>query len=84
MPQEAVERQQRVLTGEERGMSDSEETGAPEQGAERRSPPPVYDARSEDLGDDVRALAIVARSVGRASVVRRVDGQLVRVIVEAA
>lgn len=46
--------------------------------------PLVHDASAEDLGDDVKALAIVARSSGRASVVRRVDGVLVRVIVEAA
>ena len=46
--------------------------------------PVVRDASAEDLGDDVKALAIVARSAGRASVVRRVDGVLVRVIVEAA
>lgn len=45
---------------------------------------PVHDATPEDLGDDVRALAVVARQAGRASVVRRVDGVLVRVIVEAA
>lgn len=49
-----------------------------------RRPGLPYDTSAEDLGDDVRALAIVARSAGRASVVRRVDGQLVRVIVEAA
>ena len=42
------------------------------------------DASAEDLGDDVRALALVARSSGRASVVRQVDGVLVRVTVEAA
>jgi hypothetical protein len=42
------------------------------------------DASAEDLGDDVRALAVVARASGRASVVRRVDGVLVRVTVEAA
>lgn len=45
---------------------------------------PVHDATAEDLGDDVKALAIVARSSGRASVVRRVEGLLVRLIVEAA
>jgi hypothetical protein len=44
----------------------------------------THDASAEDLGDDVRALAIVARASGRASVVRRVDGVLVRVTVEAA
>lgn len=44
----------------------------------------AHEASVEDLGDDVRALAIVARSAGRASVVRRVDGVMVRVIVEAA
>lgn len=43
-----------------------------------------HDASTEDLGDDVRALAVVARSSGRASVVRQVDGVLVRVTVEAA
>ncbi|MDA8268381.1 MAG: hypothetical protein M0013_08425 [Actinomycetota bacterium] len=43
-----------------------------------------HEATTEDLGDDVRALAVVARSAGRASVVRQVDGILVRVTVEAA
>ena len=43
-----------------------------------------HEATTEDLGDDVRALAVVARSAGRGSVVRQVDGVLVRVTVEAA
>ncbi len=39
---------------------------------------------AEDLGQDVLALAAVAASHRPASVVRRVNGRLVRVIVEAA
>jgi hypothetical protein len=37
---------------------------------------------TEDLGEDVVALAAAAETRGRASVVRRVNGLLVRVIVE--
>lgn len=50
-------------------------------GGTRLRPHPVT---AEDLGDDVMALAVVARSAGRASVLREVDGVLVRVTVEAA
>lgn len=39
---------------------------------------------AEDLGQDVLALAAVAESHRPASVLRRVNGRLVRVIVEAA
>ncbi len=39
---------------------------------------------AEDLGQDVLALAAVAESQRRASVLRRVNGKLVRLIVEAA
>ena len=39
---------------------------------------------AEDLGQDVLALAAVAASDRPASVLRRVNGRLVRVIVEAA
>jgi hypothetical protein len=39
---------------------------------------------AEDLGEDVLALAAVARSDRPASVLRRVNGRLVRLIVEAA
>ena len=38
----------------------------------------------EDLGEDVVALAVAAEARGRASVLRRVNGVLVRVIVEVA
>jgi hypothetical protein len=38
----------------------------------------------EDLGEDVLALAVAAEGRGRASVLRRVNGVLVRVIVEVA
>jgi hypothetical protein len=36
----------------------------------------------EDLGEDVLALAVAAEARGRASVLRQVNGILVRVIVE--
>lgn len=62
----------------------ADDTRPTEAVAHRAARPLVHDASAEDLGDDVRALAVVARSSGRASVVRRVDGVLVRVIVEAA
>jgi hypothetical protein len=39
---------------------------------------------AEDLGQDVLALAAIAESDRPASVLRRVNGRLVRVIVEAA
>ncbi|HLM96346.1 MAG TPA: hypothetical protein VK283_08520 [Acidimicrobiales bacterium] len=39
---------------------------------------------AEDLGQDVLALAAVAASHRPASVIRRVNGRLVRLIVEAA
>ena len=39
---------------------------------------------AEDLGEDVLALAAVAESDRPASVVRRINGRLVRVIVEAS
>jgi hypothetical protein len=39
---------------------------------------------AEDLGQDVLALAAVAESQRPASVLRRVNGRLVRLIVEAA
>jgi len=42
-----------------------------------------YDASVEDLGEDVVALTVAAEARGRASVLRRVNGVLVRVIVEA-
>jgi len=42
------------------------------------------DSRAEDLGEDVLALAAVADSEHPASVLRRVNGRLVRLIVEAA
>jgi hypothetical protein len=38
----------------------------------------------EDLGGDIVALAVAAEVRGRASVLRRVNGVLVRVIVEMA
>lgn len=38
----------------------------------------------EDLGGDIVALAVAAEERGRASVLRRVNGVLVRVIVEVA
>ena len=40
--------------------------------------------QAEDLGQDVLALAAVAQSDRPASVLRKVNGKLVRVIVEAA
>jgi hypothetical protein len=40
--------------------------------------------QAEDLGQDVLALAAVAQSDRPASVLRRVNGRLVRLIVEAA
>ncbi len=42
------------------------------------------DASVEDLGEDVVALAVAAEERGRASALRRVNGVLVRVIVEVA
>jgi hypothetical protein len=39
---------------------------------------------AEDLGEDVIALAVAAEARGRASVLRRVNGLLVRVVVEVA
>jgi len=39
---------------------------------------------TEDLGEDVVVLAAVAAERGRASVVRNVNGVVVRLIVEAA
>jgi hypothetical protein len=42
------------------------------------------DTSAEDLGEDVLALAVAASVRGRASVVRRVDGVLLRLIVEVA
>ena len=42
------------------------------------------DNSAEDLGEDVLALAAVAAERGKASVVRNVNGLVVRVIVEAA
>jgi hypothetical protein len=39
-------------------------------------------ATVEDLGEDVVALAVAAEARGRASVLRRVNGVAVRVIVE--
>lgn len=63
----------------------ADDTGSGRVAVDEGQPRPIVrDASAEDLGDDVRALAMVARSSGRATVVRRVDGQLVRVIVEAA
>jgi hypothetical protein len=41
-------------------------------------------ASVEDLGEDVVALAVAAEARGRAAVLRRVNGVLVRVIVEVA
>ncbi len=40
-------------------------------------------SQAEDLGEDVLALAAVAESDHPASVLRRVNGKLVRLIVEA-
>ena len=50
------------------------------------APAPRFDAASsaEDLGEDVLALASVAAERGKASMVRSVNGLVVRVIVEAA
>ena len=45
---------------------------------------PEQDSSAEDLGEDVLALAAVARTERPASVLRRVNGRLVRLIVEAA
>jgi hypothetical protein len=42
------------------------------------------DSTAEDLGEDVLALAWVAAERGKASVLRNVNGLVVRVIVEAA
>ena len=42
------------------------------------------EASVEDLGEDVVALAVAAEARGRASVLRRVNGVVVRVIVEVA
>ena len=43
------------------------------------------DSSAEDLGEDILALAsVVAQAERPASVLRRVNGRLVRVIVEAA
>jgi hypothetical protein len=42
------------------------------------------EASVEDLGEDVVALAVAAEARGRASALRRVNGILVRVIVEVA
>ena len=39
---------------------------------------------TEDLGEDVVALTVAARDRGRASVLRTVDGVLVRIVVELA
>jgi hypothetical protein len=36
----------------------------------------------EDLGEDVVALTVAAETRGRASVLRRINGVLVRVVVE--
>ena len=44
----------------------------------------VREASVEDLGEDVVALAVAAEARGRASVLRRINGVLVRVIVEVA
>lgn len=65
-------------------MADDMQPPGADQGSAPARRTLVREATAEDLGDDVRALAIVARQSGRASVVRRVDGVLVRVIVEAA
>jgi hypothetical protein len=52
----------------------------------RHAPAPRFDAANsaEDLGEDVLALASVAAERGKASMVRSVNGLVVRVIVEAA
>ena len=42
------------------------------------------EASVEDLGEDVVALAVAAEARGRASVLRRVNGIVVRVVVEVA
>ncbi len=42
------------------------------------------EASVEDLGEDVVALAVAAEARGRASALRRVNGILVRIIVEVA
>lgn len=42
------------------------------------------EATVEDLGEDVVALAVAAEARGRASVLRRVNGIVVRVVVEVA
>ena len=48
--------------------------------------PTMHDreASVEDLGEDIVALAVAAEARGRASVLRRVNGVVVRVIVEVA
>ena len=54
---------------------------------EKGHPPAPWvegDNSAEDLGEDVLALASVAVERGKASVVRNVNGFVVRVIVEAA
>jgi hypothetical protein len=55
-----------------------------EQGAGRGANRHEQDSSAEDLGEDVLALAMVAQSQRQASVLRRVNGRLVRLIVEAA
>jgi hypothetical protein len=52
--------------------------------AERTGNAYEQDNLAEDLGRDVLALAAVAESHRPASVLRRVNGRLVRLIVEAA
>jgi hypothetical protein len=42
------------------------------------------EATVEDLGEDIVALTVAAEARGQASVLRRVNGVLVRVIVELA
>jgi hypothetical protein len=44
----------------------------------------LREASVEDLGEDVVALAVAAEARGRASALRRINGVLVRVIVEVA
>jgi hypothetical protein len=53
--------------------------------ATKKAPASSYeqDCLAEDLGQDVLALAAVAESDHPASVLRRVNGKLVRLIVEA-
>lgn len=71
----------RVSTGTTSGIAGAGGRAGADGEQARLRPHPMT---AEDLGDDVMALAVVARSAGRASVLRHVDGVLVRLTVEAA